>query len=85
MCLVNNPVVIERLGESVQVGQPFLQSLSTISINGRTTATVQASFPVAGPRGDGIATLESSNREIRSLTVNVNGSNKSVQLFHILS
>ena len=78
MRLVNDPVVIERLGEPVQAGQPFSQSSSTISINGVTTATVRASFPVAGPRGDGIATLESSNGEIRSLTVNVNGSNISV-------
>ena len=78
MRLVNDPVVIERLGEPVQVGQPFSQSSRTISINGRTTATVRASFPVAGPRGDGIATLESSNGEIRSLTMNVNGSNISV-------
>jgi hypothetical protein len=76
--LVNDPVVVERLGEPVRVGQPFSQSSSTISINGRTTATVQASFPVAGPRGDGIATMESSNGEIRSLTVNVNGSSISV-------
>ncbi len=76
--LVNDPAVTERLGEPVRVGQPFSQSSSTISINGRTTATVQASFPVAGTRGDGIATMESSNGEIRSLTVIINGINVSV-------
>ena len=76
--LVNDPIVIENLGEPIQVGQPFSQSSSTISINGRTTATVTASFPVGGTRGNGIATMESSNGEIRSLTLNVNGRNISV-------
>ena len=73
--LANNPTVIENLGEPIQVGSPFSQSSSTMSINGKSTSKVMASFPVAGPRGNGIATMEASNGEIRSLSVNINGRN----------
>ncbi|KAL3788705.1 hypothetical protein ACHAW5_010568 [Stephanodiscus triporus] len=74
----SDPDVVETLGEPVRAGRPFSQSSSSISINGRTTTTVKASFPVTGKRGEGIATMESSDGEIRSLTVNVNGRNISV-------
>jgi len=76
--LVNDPVIAENLGQPVQVGMPFSQSSSTMSINGRTTARVQASFEVAGPYNSGIATMTSDNGEITTLTVNVNGRNISV-------
>ena len=77
--LVNDPIIAESLGEPIQVGQPFSQSSSTVVINGQRSATVRASFPVAGTRGrNGIATLESNNGDIRSLTVNVNGRTFSV-------
>mmetsp|Transcript_16554 Transcript_16554/g.35788 ORF Transcript_16554/g.35788 Transcript_16554/m.35788 type:complete len:294 (-) Transcript_16554:2568-3449(-) len=76
--MVNDPILTEQLGEPLQVGQPFSQSSSTMVINGNSSARVQASFQVAGPRGTGIATMESSNGEIGSLTVNVNGRNISV-------
>lgn len=76
--LVNDPYIAESLGTPIQVGQPFSQSSSTVVINGQRSATVRASFPVAGTRGSGIATLESNNGDIRSLTVNVNGRTISV-------
>ncbi|KAL7426260.1 hypothetical protein ACHAXH_000492 [Discostella pseudostelligera] len=76
--LMNDPYIAESLGTPIQVGQPFSQSSSTVVINGQRSATVRASFPVAGSRGSGIATLESSNGDIRSLTVNVNGRTLSV-------
>lgn len=77
--LVNDPIIAESLGEPIQVGQPFSQSSSTVVINGQRSATVRASFPVVGTRGrSGIATLESNNGDIRSLTVNVNGRTFSV-------
>jgi len=76
--LVNDPVLAETLGEPLQVGQPFSQSSSTMSINGETSARLQASFQVAGTKQNGIATLEANNGEIRSLHVNVNGRNISV-------
>jgi len=76
--LVNDPVVAENLGEPLQVGQPFSQSSSTTVINGKSSARVQVSFQVAGTKQSGIATLESSNGEIRSLIVNINGRKISV-------
>lgn len=76
--LMNDPYIAESLGTPIQVGQPFSQSSSTVVINGQRSATVRASFPVAGSRGSGIATLESSNGDIRSLTVNLNGRTLSV-------
>eukprot|EP01083_Nonionella_stella_P250863 866197_1 len=76
--LMNDPILAENLGEPLQVSQPFSQSSSTIVINGQSEATVKASFQVAGPRGNGIATMESNNGEICSLSVNVNGRNISI-------
>ena len=76
--LMNDPYISEALGEPLQIGQPFSQAQSTTVINGKSSARVQASFQVAGPRGSGVATLESVNGEIRSLNVNVNGRNISV-------
>ncbi|KAL7540765.1 hypothetical protein ACHAWF_006783 [Thalassiosira exigua] len=77
--LVNDPVLSENLGEPLQVGQPFSQSSSTTVINGKSSAMVNASFQVVGPRGSGIATMESNEKGvINSLTVNVNGRNISV-------
>lgn len=78
MRLVNDPILADKLGEPLQVGQPFSQSSSTTVINGQSSARVQAMFEVAGPRGGGIATMESNNGEIISLAVNVNGRNISV-------
>ena len=76
--LMNDPYISEMLGEPLQIGQPFSQAQSTTVINGQSSARVQASFQVAGPRGSGVATLESVNGEIRTLNVNVNGRNISV-------
>ena len=76
--LVNDATLRRQLGEPVQVGSPFSQSSSSMSINGKSTTKVQASFQVAGPYGSGVATLDSSNGEIQSLVVNVNGRNISV-------
>ena len=73
--LANDATVIENLGEPIQVGSPFSQSSSTMSINGKSTSKVMASFPVSGPRGNGIVTMEASDGEIRSLSVNINGRN----------
>jgi len=76
--LVNDAALRRQLGEPIQVGSPFSQSSSSVSINGKSTTKVQASFQVVGPYGSGVATLDSSNGEIQSLIVNVNGRNISV-------
>jgi hypothetical protein len=76
--LVNDDSLTQKLGEPLQVGQPFSQSSSSMNINGKSTTRVQASFQVVGPYGSGVATMVSSNGEIQSLVVNVNGMNISV-------
>eukprot|EP00568_Trieres_chinensis_P002899 CAMPEP_0183309678 /NCGR_PEP_ID=MMETSP0160_2-20130417/25476_1 /TAXON_ID=2839 ORGANISM="Odontella Sinensis, Strain Grunow 1884" /NCGR_SAMPLE_ID=MMETSP0160_2 /ASSEMBLY_ACC=CAM_ASM_000250 /LENGTH=298 /DNA_ID=CAMNT_0025473739 /DNA_START=208 /DNA_END=1104 /DNA_ORIENTATION=- len=65
--------VAGALGEPVSVGNPFSQSSSTSSINGRTTTRVQASFPVSGSIGEGIATMVADGEGIQQLSVNVGG------------
>lgn len=76
--IVNDPAVTSKLGEPVQVGQPFSQSSSTMVINGKSSARIDASFQVGGPYGTGVATMESADGEIVNLVVNVNGRNINV-------
>lgn len=76
--LVNDDALRQKLGEPLQVGSPFSQSSSSMSINGKSTTKLQASFQVVGPYGSGVATMSSSNGEIDSLVVNINGMNMSV-------
>jgi len=76
--IVNDPAVSSKLGEPVQVGQPFSQSSSTIVINGKSSARIKISFQVGGPYGNGVATMESADGEIVNLVVNVNGMNINV-------
>ena len=71
--LAGDEGVARELGEPVQCAPPFSQSSSTVSVNGRTSARVRAQFQVAGPRGGGIATVESVDGEISSLTLDVEG------------
>lgn len=71
--IMNDPSIASEVGEPIQISQPFSQSQATTVINGQSSARVQSSFQVVGPRGSGIATLESVNGEIRTLNVNVNG------------
>ena len=73
--IMNDPAVVSKLGSPIQVGQPFSQSSSTMVINGKSSARVNASFQVAGPYGSGVATLESTDGQIVDLIVNVNGMN----------
>ena len=76
--IVNDPAVTSKLGEPVQVGQPFSQSSSTMVINGKSSARIKISFQVGGPYGNGVATMESADGEIVNLVVNVNGMNINV-------
>ena len=76
--IVNDPAVTSKLGEPVQVGQPFSQSSSTMVINGKSSARINMSFQVGGPYGNGVATMESADGEIVNLVVNVNGMNINV-------
>ena len=71
--LAGDEGVTRELGEPVQCAPPFSQSSSTMSVNGRASARVRAQFQVAGPRGGGIATVESVDGEITTLTLDAGG------------
>ena len=62
-------------GGAIEVGSPFSQSSSTMSINGQMESRMQSSFEVKGVNGGGIATVSAVNGVIQSLLLNVNGRN----------
>lgn len=64
---------VQLLGEPIQVGSPFSQSSSTMSINGKTTKNIQASFQVGGSYGSGIATMVANEAGISNLTLQAGG------------
>jgi hypothetical protein len=72
--ILDNEVVLTKLGEPLQVSPPFSQSSSMSSVNGKKASKVRARFQVGGPYGTGVATMDSVDGEIRSLVVDVNGS-----------
>jgi len=73
MYIVSDQVAISELGEPIEVGSPFSQSSSTMSVNGKTKSSINASFEVRGTRGSGIATIDATDGKISSLSLNVNG------------
>merc|ERR1719437_140076 len=73
------------LGGTINVGAPFSQSSSSSSINGVTTAKIQASFPVQGEYSSGVATVVASSGgsgkpDIESLVLEVMGRRYSIGL-----
>jgi hypothetical protein len=64
---------LQQLGEPIQVSMPFSQSSSTMSINGKTTKNLQASFQVTGSYASGTATMIANESGINNLTLNVGG------------
>jgi hypothetical protein len=78
--IVQDPAAVQLLGEPLEVGSPFSQSSSTMSVNGETRTNLQASFEVRGNRGSGVATIASSNGRIENLSLNVNGRNMAIDV-----
>ena len=78
--IVQDPAAVQLLGEPLEVGSPFSQSSSTMSVNGETRTNLQASFEVRGDRGSGVATIASSNGRIENLSLNVNGRNMAIDV-----
>ncbi len=73
--IVQDPNAVQLLGEPVEIGSPFSQSSSTMSVNGQTRTNLQASFEVRGGRGVGVASISSVDGRIENLTLNVGGRN----------
>lgn len=76
--IVQDSRATDYLGEPIEVGSPFSQSSSTVSVNGKTRSSVQASFEVRGRRGSGVATMTATDGQIDQLSLNVNGRNISI-------
>eukprot|EP01083_Nonionella_stella_P068428 181654_1 len=73
--IVRDGRAIEFLGEPIEVGSPFSQSSSSISVNGKTSSSIQANVEVRGSRGTGVATISATDGQIQSLNLNVAGRN----------
>mmetsp|Transcript_7455 Transcript_7455/g.9488 ORF Transcript_7455/g.9488 Transcript_7455/m.9488 type:complete len:304 (-) Transcript_7455:1259-2170(-) len=71
---------IKELGEPIEVGSPFSQSSRSMSVNGRTQSSINASFEVRGCRSGGVATVDSSDGKISSLFLNINGRTLSIDV-----
>ncbi len=76
--IVQDNRALDNLGEPIEMGSPFSQSSSTMSVNGKTRSSIQASFEVRGSRGSGVATMSATDGQIDQLSLNVNGRNLSI-------
>ncbi len=76
--IVQDSRALDNLGEPIEMGSPFSQSSSTMSVNGKTRSSIQASFEVRGSRGSGVATMTATDGQIDQLSLNVNGRNLSI-------
>lgn len=73
--IVQDNQAIQLLGEPIEIGSPFSQSSSTMSVNGQTRSNIQASFEVRGGRASGIVTIVACDGQINSLDMNIAGRN----------
>lgn len=73
MILLDSKATTALGGRSIEFGSPFSQSSSTVSINGKSTTNIKASFPVQGPVSSGIVSVSASGSKIDSLTLEVAG------------
>jgi hypothetical protein len=79
-CMVADPNVRQALGEPIQVEPPFSQMSSSMTLNGETTYSVDASFYVIGSRARGTAQMTATEGRIARLVVNVDGRQMQVSL-----
>jgi hypothetical protein len=78
--LMGDPAVTSALGEPISVGNPFSQSSSTTSINGKIQSRMEMAMPVSGSRGSGVARILATQEGISQLQVEVGGSSINVSL-----
>jgi len=75
-CIRQDSAAVQLLGgEPIELGSPFSQSSSTMSVNGESRTNLQASLEVRGSRASGVATITSANGRIENLSLNVGGRN----------
>lgn len=69
----NDANVVRLVGEPIQVGTPFSQSLSSTSINGKKASRVTLAFPVTGSMGSGVCRLVATDGIIEVLEMDAAG------------
>lgn len=79
--ILSDPAATSALGEPIVMESPFSQSSSSVSINGKSSSQIQASFHVQGTRQLGVATMVASDAGIQSLSLNVGGRVMDIPLF----
>lgn len=73
MILSDSKAAMALGGSAIKFGSPFSQSSSTVSINGKSTTNINASFPARGPDSSGVVSVSASGSKIESLTLEVAG------------
>eukprot|EP00558_Chaetoceros_sp_UNC1202_P006127 CAMPEP_0197236322 /NCGR_PEP_ID=MMETSP1429-20130617/3466_1 /TAXON_ID=49237 /ORGANISM="Chaetoceros sp., Strain UNC1202" /LENGTH=255 /DNA_ID=CAMNT_0042695081 /DNA_START=76 /DNA_END=843 /DNA_ORIENTATION=- len=73
--IVQDSQAAQLLGEPIEIGTPFSQASSSMSINGKTQSSTQVSFEVIGRTSTGIATMKAADGRIDSLFLNISGRN----------
>ena len=79
--ILSDTEATSALGEPLVMQPPFSQSSSSVSINGKSSSQVKASFHVQGTRQLGVATMVASDNVIESLYLNVGGRVLDIPLF----
>ena len=79
--ILSDPAATSALGEPIVMEPPFSQSSSSMSINGKSSSKIQASFHVQGTRQLGVASMVASDAGIQSLSINVGGRVMDIPLF----
>jgi hypothetical protein len=72
-CIRTDPVVADMLGDQIQLGMPFAESSSSVTINGMRRNRLEMVIPVTGSEGEGRVRLLAGEDGIFRLEVNVGG------------
>lgn len=78
--IMSDSAATSALGEPIVLQPPFQQSSSSVSINGKSSSQVQASFYVQGTREMGVATMIATEAGIESLSLKVGGRTMNIAL-----
>lgn len=80
MYLLNDDETTHILGIPIQLGRPFQQSSTSISINGRKQNRYEISVEVSGSKSNGIVRIVASEVGIGQLLIELNGKVSNIDL-----
>jgi hypothetical protein len=78
--ILSNENALSDLGEPITVQPPFSQSSSSVTINGKSSSQVVASFYVQGTRRVGVGKMVANENGIQDLSLSVEGRTYSIPL-----